>query len=109
MSVADLFTGYSIAGTPQTYLAYNGGIIQTPLLIFRLYMRDPILERPPTPDEMRLLCEYCAYFINAPCLNLPREPLAVLRSEIEHVKTPYELAEWLRGCRAIGLSPLGAL
>jgi hypothetical protein len=114
MSIRDAYHTYTapngLPGTPQSYLAYNGGVTRPALLIFRCYMQEPILERPPTIDEMRLLCEYCAYWINQPGLIFPPEVLAVLRYEIERIKTPYELAVWRDGCKkAFGLEPLGGL
>jgi hypothetical protein len=101
---------YTDRGTPQPYYLYNGGATRQAIVIYARHVRDAYFERPPTPFEVRLIVEYCAYFIHAPCFVHPAEPLAVLRYEIVRLTTCDELDVWLNACASIGLgNVLGAL
>lgn len=97
---------YGSAGLPLHYSAHLGDPTWRAVLAYKRYIADPILEREPPADELRLVVEYCAYFLNAPCWLMPVEELALLRASIVHVKTAHELANWLWGCVQIGIDPL---
>ena len=97
---------YGKVGLPLHYYGHFGGQTRAAILSYVRYMADPILEPAPTLDEMRLIVAYCSYFINAPCWVYPERELGMLRTSIEHVKLPHELANWLWGCAQIGVEPL---
>jgi hypothetical protein len=107
--ISDLYQPYTDAGTPQTVWAYNGGRTRHAIVVYACYIRDPRFEREPTADEIRLIVEYCAYFIHAPCLFVSDE-LCALRETIVYVETAEQLAGWLWGCASLGLgNVLGGL
>jgi len=101
-----LFHYYGKAGLPLHYDGHYGGATQDAILTYRSYMAEPVMQPAPSADELRLVVEYCAYFIHAPCWHWPRVDLDLLRASIEHVKTVHELGDWLRRCRRIGIEPL---
>jgi hypothetical protein len=103
MTTADLYAPYTSSGTPQTVWAYNGGNTRRAVVVYACYIRDPMYEREPTAAEMRLLVEYCSYWINAPILVQPRHELRELRLAIVRVTTAEQLANWLEGVAGIGL------
>jgi hypothetical protein len=103
MTVPDLYAPYTAHGTPQSVWAYNGGSTRHAVVVYACYMRDPMYEPEPTPDEMRLIVEYCDYWIHAPLLVQPRDELHLLRLAILRVQTAEQLAGWLWGCASIGL------
>jgi hypothetical protein len=108
--IHDLYAPYTASGTPQSVWAYNGGATRHAVVVYACYMRDPRFEREPTPDEIRTIAEYCAYFISAPILSQPRDELHLLRLAILRVQTAEQLAGWLWGCEQIGLgNVLGGL
>lgn len=106
MSTADLYRAYTAAGTPETLRAYNGGITRHAVVVYSCYMRDPLYEREPTGAELRLIVDYCAYFIQAPCWVIPAAEIAILRRALLWVETPQELAGWLWGCSQNGIGPV---
>jgi hypothetical protein len=93
-------------GLPRHFYHHNGGQTRNAVLAYVRYMADPIMEPAPDAFEMRLIVGYCAYFINAPCWLYPERELGMLRSSIEHIKLPHELANWLWGAAQIGIDPL---
>jgi hypothetical protein len=93
-------------GLPLHSMGHHGGRTKDAILVYVRHMADSRFEPEPTADELRLVVEYCAYFINAPCWKWPAHELKMLRASIEHVKTPHELATWLWGCGEIGIDPL---
>jgi len=104
---ATLFTDtYGELGLPLHYWGHRDGATRAAILVYVRHMADPRFEPEPTADELRLVVEYCAYFINAPCWKWPKHELGMLRASIEHVKTAHELATWLWGCSSIGIDPL---
>lgn len=108
--ISDLFAGYTRAGTPQSVWAYNGGVTRHAIVVYACYIRDPLYEREPAPDEIRLIVEYCAYWINAPCLIFPADEIRLLRLAIQRVQTTEQLTGWLWGCSQVGLgNVLGGL
>jgi hypothetical protein len=101
--ISDLYQPYTSAGTPVTVWSYNGGRTRHAVVVYACYIRDPRFEREPTPDEIRLIVDYCDYWINAPLLVQPRDELHLLRLAIVRVTTAEQLAGWLWGCSSIGL------
>jgi hypothetical protein len=95
---------YGELGLPTTY--YRQESTRAAILVYVRHMADPRFEPAPTAAELRLVVEYCAYFINAPCWKYPARELRMLRASIEHVKSAHELATWLWGCVQIGIDPL---
>jgi hypothetical protein len=95
-------------GTPQTVWSYNGGLTRAAVVVYARYMREPRFEREPTADELRLIVDYCAHYIHAPCL-VETDELRLLRLAIVRVTTPEQLAGWLWGCSTIGIAVLGGL
>jgi hypothetical protein len=102
----DLYQPYLPGGVPYSYFSYNGGVTRPAIRAYVRHMADPILEPEPTRSELRLVCEYCAYFINAPGWIWPRYDLEMLRSAIERITCALELANWLYACSSIGIDPL---
>ncbi len=110
MMISDLYQPYTAAGTPQTVWLYNGGRTRAAVVVYACYIRDPLYEREPSADEIRLLVEYCHHWINAPLLVQPRHELRELRLAILRVTTAEQLAAWLWGCEQAGpWYPLGGL
>jgi hypothetical protein len=110
MTTAYPYTTYTSAGTPQTVWVYNGGRTRSAIVVYACYLRDPLYEREPTSDEIRLIVDYCEYWINAPCLVYPADELRLLRLAILRVQTAEQLSGWLWGCSSIGLgNVLGGL
>jgi len=102
---ATLFTDtYGALGLPTTY--YRQEATRAAIAVYLRYMADPIMEPEPTPAELRMIVEYCAYFIHAPAWTHPPRELKMLRASIEHVTSAHELATWLWGCGQIGIDPL---
>jgi hypothetical protein len=97
---------YGKAGLPLHYEGHLGGATQAAILTYRRYIAEPIMQPAPSLDELRLVLEYCAYFVRAPAWTWPKDELALLRASIEHVKTAQELSDWLRRCKRIGIEPL---
>lgn len=110
MTMAHVYQPYTDQGTPQTVWAYNGGRTRHAIVVYACYIRDPRFEREPTADEIRLIVDYCDYWINAPCLVYPADEIRLLRLSILRVQTAEQLAGWLWGCSSIGLgNVLGGL
>jgi hypothetical protein len=103
-----LFSPYYPSGLPCGYRTFDGGVVRRAVLLYARYMHDPFYEPIPSRAQMRLLCEYCCYFIHAPCYDraFPQEIICHLRTQIEYVKLPHELANWLAGAAEIGVRPL---
>jgi len=95
---------YSAAGLPLHY--YRQEATRAAILVYVRHMAQPRFEPAPTADELRLVVEYCEYFIHAPAWKIPARELGMLRASIEHVKTVHDLATWLYGCRLIGCAPI---
>lgn len=107
---ADIWLPYTDAGTPLTSWAYNGGCSRPAIRAYARYIDDPFYQPEPTAAEIRLLVEYCAYFISAPIWVYPAEQIRGLRLSILRVQTAEQLAGWLWGCATIGLgSVLGGI
>lgn len=107
--ISDLYQPYTAAGRPHTSYDYNGGAIRSAVVVYACHMRDSLYEREPDDAEMRLLAEYCAYWIHAPCLLYPADELRLLRLSILRVTSAEQLAGWLWGVASIGLgNVLGA-
>ena len=67
---------------------------------------------PLTAAELKLLCEYCVYFINAPCweINLLGDAdmladLASLRDRAKTLASLESLRQWNSDCADLGLDP----
>jgi hypothetical protein len=95
---------YSACGLPLALR--TNGLYADAIAVTVRHLADIRFERAPTPAELRLVCEYCAYFINAPAWVLPKRELAMLRASVIHIATVADLANWLWGCKQIGLRPL---
>jgi hypothetical protein len=105
MICADLFDPYW-CGAPYSCLSYNGGVCSYAIRVTLRHLAEPIMERAPTSAELRLVCEYCHYYIEAPCFVTHKADLAMLRKQIEHVRSVQELERWLYECAGIGIEPL---
>lgn len=101
--ISDLYQPYTAAGTPRSSFTYNGGLTRRAILVYVRYINDPLTEREPDDAELRLLAEYCAYWIHAPCLVYPADELRLLRLSILRVTSAEQLAGWLWGVSSIGL------
>jgi hypothetical protein len=106
MTTSHIYYAYTEAGTPQTVWAYNGGSTRRAAVVYACHMRDPMYEREPAPDELRLIVEYCEHFINAPCWVFPADEIRLLRLSILRVRTTEQLTGWLWLCGEIGLGPV---
>lgn len=68
---------------------------------------------PMTEAELELLCEYCVYFINAPCWlnsqfggeNPFRENVISLRERAKTLASLESIRRWNDECTEIGLDP----
>jgi len=105
MTSAHIYQAYTDAGTPETVWSYNGGITRRAVVVYVCHMRDPIYERAPSPRELRLLADYCDYWINAPCFVMPADEIRILRLSVLRVRTVEQLTGWLWCCQSV---PLGS-
>jgi hypothetical protein len=76
------------------------------LSVFVAYRADPIMEPRPTPEQVRLVAQYCEEYIWSPTFCFPAEELAELRRRVAYICTLRDLADWLWDCRRIGIEPL---
>jgi hypothetical protein len=104
MNATVLIDEYDAFGLPLGVRA--SGMYAAAILVTLRHIQEPRFEPEPSPTELRLLVEHCAYFIHAPAWKFPARELKMLRASIEHIKTVPDLANWLWGCRQIGIRPL---
>jgi hypothetical protein len=104
-TLTDLYEPYW-CGAPYSCLSYNGGVTSYAIRVLLRHLDAPQFEREPTAGELRLVVEYCAYYIWAPIFVTHVADLAMLRRQIEHVRTVGELERWLYECAGIGIEPL---
>ena len=95
---------YSAHGLPLHY--YRQEATRAAILVYVRHMAQPRFEPAPTADELRLVVEYCEYFIHAPCWVMHKREVGMLRASVVAIATIVELETWLYGCRLIGLRPI---
>jgi hypothetical protein len=98
----DPHTRYGIPLTAHAYAPTRSAIAA-----YIAYRDDQVMEPAPTPNQVRLVAQYCQEYINAPAFAYYVSPEHFrLRREVEQIRTVRELADWLWDCRRIGIEPL---
>jgi hypothetical protein len=97
----DLYMRYSIPLTCDV-----NGPTRAAIAAYIAFRDDPVMEPAPTPDQVRLVAQYCQHYIQAPMFTCPAYELAQLRDAVMYIRTVQELADWLWDCRRIGIEPL---
>ena len=96
-------------GLPFNWRDEASGVL--PLTVERYY-GSRIDGVPLHPGEVRLLADYLAHYINAPCWDAASEgseisarTLTDLREEVKSLKTADDIGAWISKGMDIGLSP----
>src|SRR5262245_30080281 len=102
-------TEYLPDNRPIHHALLRHGAAQNAIAVYLAYVRDPAWQRPPNTFELRLVLEYCSYYVCAPLYDqlMPAAVLAELRAEVVTIQGAGELALWLRRLRQqLGIEPL---
>lgn len=81
------------------------GILQPAVIALIEHGANPQTYAPPTPQQVGLIKQYFALYINAPCWRVTEE-LAALREAVQGLQTVEDLDRWLNQAIQEGIDPL---
>jgi len=91
---------------PLRWQDEQSGVLPTAVLAF---LDHGIKQRstPPTEEQLKLICGYLKYYIDAPCWQQgDTEELDKLRKKAKTLKTGQDINDFIWDCMEIGIDPL---